>query len=435
MKIVKIITSVICGLAAFSLAFRLTSGRFGGPFGSGSVEQKLVKTAEDFNKRMPVQIDPITRCDRVEVGPGKTITFFYSISQSLSPEEKASLETMTREKLWSDQRTKSLLQSGVTFGYRCFDVAGNEMLEFSITPDGKTSRPASVAPERPEMPTPPSAAPAPPRVAQTAPVPGPATAPSPEYRTWRDATGQFQVEARFVARGEGGVTLKKRDEKEVVVPLERLSQADQDYVAEIALTASSPSATIGPAEPLGVPSAGRPADLLSLIDPRRDQLQGEWRMEDGSLVSPVTSAAMIQIPYSLPEEYSLTLVAEPIAGSDGLNVGIVVGGCQTMVSFDGWGIKANGLNLVDGKTANSNETTKIASVFTAGSPTTIVCTIRKSSVEVTTNGQSLFQWSGDPGRLSLDERFWSGAAPGRLFLGSWETSYRISRLELVPLGR
>jgi hypothetical protein len=97
---------------------------------------------------------------------------------------------------------------------------------------------------------------------------------------------------------------------------------------------------------------------------------------------------MIQVPYTLPEEYSLTMVAQSVAGSGGLNLGIVVGGRQTMVAFEGWGIKANGLNLVDGRTADNNETTKIASVFTTGTATTIVCTVRKSAVQVTARALS-----------------------------------------------
>ena len=97
-------------------------------------------------------------------------------------------------------------------------------------------------------------------------------------------------------------------------------------------------------------------------------------------------------------------------------------------------MKANGLNLVDGKTGNQNETTRIASIFSPNVRVTIVCTVRRGSVEVTCSGSPLIQWSGDPQRLSLDERFWSGGAPDKLFLGVWDTGFRLSKLELVALG-
>jgi len=175
-------------------------------------------------------------------------------------------------------------------------------------------------------------------------------------------------------------------------------------------------------------------DLLALLNPQRDQARGQWRLEGGKLVSPMTQAAMIQFPCAVPEQYCLTMVAQSMAGSGGLNLGIVVGGRQTMVAFEGWRIKANGLNLVDGRSADNNSTTKIASVFLPGTPTTIVCTVRKSAVQVTASGRPLIDWSGDPSRLSLDQRFWSGGAPAKLFLGTWESSWQISKLEVVPLG-
>jgi hypothetical protein len=180
--------------------------------------------------------------------------------------------------------------------------------------------------------------------------------------------------------------------------------------------------------------AGAAVDLLALLNPEQDQLQGQWRREGGALISPATDAAMIQVPYAPGQDYRLTLVAEPATVARGLNLGIVVGGHEVMVALEGWDKRANGLNLVDGKTADDNETTNIAAVFDAGRPTTIVCIVRKTAVQITSNGQPLIQWSGDPARLSLDQRFWPHSAPGKLFLASWESSYRISKLELVPLA-
>lgn len=51
------------------------------------------------------------------------------------------------------------------------------------------------------------------------------------FRTWKDNTGGFEIEAQMVAASDGVITLKKRDGKTVDVPLKRLSQADQDAIA------------------------------------------------------------------------------------------------------------------------------------------------------------------------------------------------------------
>ena len=52
-------------------------------------------------------------------------------------------------------------------------------------------------------------------------------------RTWKDATGNFRIEARFVRLANDVVELfKVLDGSTVKVPLNKLSQADQDWVAK-----------------------------------------------------------------------------------------------------------------------------------------------------------------------------------------------------------
>jgi len=50
-------------------------------------------------------------------------------------------------------------------------------------------------------------------------------------RMWTDNTGKFSVEAEFVEVKDGKVLLKKDNGKVFQVPIERLSDADQRYVA------------------------------------------------------------------------------------------------------------------------------------------------------------------------------------------------------------
>ncbi|MCE9547447.1 MAG: DUF1559 domain-containing protein [Planctomycetia bacterium] len=60
---------------------------------------------------------------------------------------------------------------------------------------------------------------------------GGATAPGAEqpWRTWTDASGSHQVEAQLIAVEGDSVRVKKKDGKVVLVPLARLSAADQEY--------------------------------------------------------------------------------------------------------------------------------------------------------------------------------------------------------------
>ena len=51
-----------------------------------------------------------------------------------------------------------------------------------------------------------------------------------QMRTWSDDSGTFQVEAKFVRLDGSNVVLTRKDGKELVVPVSRLSKADRDVV-------------------------------------------------------------------------------------------------------------------------------------------------------------------------------------------------------------
>src|SRR4051794_17524294 len=68
-----------------------------------------------------------------------------------------------------------------------------------------------------------------------------ATATAAEMRTWSDATGQFKIRAKFLGSDQGKVTLGKEDGSEIDIDLNKLSAADQKYVAEQAGADARPS--------------------------------------------------------------------------------------------------------------------------------------------------------------------------------------------------
>ncbi len=59
-------------------------------------------------------------------------------------------------------------------------------------------------------------------------------------RTWTDATGKFKVQAKLIRRNETSVTLEINAGKEVTLPLNKLSQADQDYLSKDADNSVNP---------------------------------------------------------------------------------------------------------------------------------------------------------------------------------------------------
>lgn len=51
-----------------------------------------------------------------------------------------------------------------------------------------------------------------------------------ELRTWQDTTGQFTIKAKLLRASAGTVTLRKEDGSTIKVPLEKLSDEDQEYI-------------------------------------------------------------------------------------------------------------------------------------------------------------------------------------------------------------
>lgn len=82
------------------------------------------------------------------------------------------------------------------------------------------------APATPEPAAPASTAPPP---TETAVAPA-AAASQGGFRTWRDSSGVYQIEAVLVEYKDQKVTLKKKDGSTIQIPLEKLSTADQQFV-------------------------------------------------------------------------------------------------------------------------------------------------------------------------------------------------------------
>ncbi len=75
-------------------------------------------------------------------------------------------------------------------------------------------------------------------VGSTPPMPA-VPAAKPELRTWTDATGKFSIDANFVEQKDGDVVLRTADGKTLTVPLDKLSETDQEFLEVWSKTASA----------------------------------------------------------------------------------------------------------------------------------------------------------------------------------------------------
>lgn len=176
-------------------------------------------------------------------------------------------------------------------------------------------------------------------------------------------------------------------------------------------------------------------DLLAFVDVTKDQVSGEWQKEGALLLSPKAFGARIELPYQPPDEYELTVIAEPLDEPNGLLLGQRSGENRFAVLLSyaaGKGEPANALENIDGKNVGNASTVRRV-VLVKGRPSQIVCIVRKDSVAVTCDGRELLHWHGDAKRLSLSD-YWKTPNEAALFLGAYDCRYRFSRLTLTPLS-
>ncbi len=179
-----------------------------------------------------------------------------------------------------------------------------------------------------------------------------------------------------------------------------------------------------------------PVDLLQHIDVQRDRLNGEdWKLEDGRLVTADDRASVLTLNHSLTDEYSLEIGGHRLTGTGPLVVGLVLGEHECYALLDAG--RPEGSQFAIGTNADGRLVRRRyrEPLFEPGQPFQVRCVVRATTparIEVTSNGEALVEWSGDPADLELGAG-WSGV-PGQLFLGTNdESSFSIDQLVLAPL--
>lgn len=208
---------------------------------------------------------------------------------------------------------------------------------------------------------------------------------------------------------------------------------EEAVIPDVPLAELSPHQQ-GPGGTDVLPDLTREVDLLALIDPQRDQVRGEWRLVGGKLESPRAYGARIEIPCTLPEEYELTAIVEPLDEPDGLILGQVLEGRRFLVllNYTPEAESLSALENVDGLNVGRNATTRSGQLFRQGRLSHVRCAIRPGRVTVQVDGITVIDWRGDAARLSLSE-YWSTPQADRLFLGAYDCRYRFHRVTLRPL--
>ncbi len=184
---------------------------------------------------------------------------------------------------------------------------------------------------------------------------------------------------------------------------------------------------------------GKSVDLLAVVDPVRDGVAGNWRQSDAEgrheLIAPKGFGTRLELPYSPPTAYRLTVIAEPLDEPHGLAIGLRSGESRflALLGFGDAGGRVSALENVDGRNVADNPTRIGGDLFQKNRPAEIVCTVLADGVTVTVDGKPWIDWKGAPDRLSLSD-YWQTPRQEALFLGAYDCRYRFLRATLEPLA-
>lgn len=204
-------------------------------------------------------------------------------------------------------------------------------------------------------------------------------------------------------------------------------------------TSPPPPTEPAPSKPAPLPAQAKPApegplDLIKLIDPQKDSVAGTWTREGEVLSSPAIPFGRLQLPALPPDEYDLTLIVERKSGVDSFNLGLNSTGHPCVIILDGMkNGDTSGIDLVGGKGFMENETTYKGRLLLQDQPAQIVCAVRKDRITVSVDGRKIIDWAGDSGKLSA-YRGWAVPEPRALFVGSYESGFRVQNLVLSPVS-
>jgi hypothetical protein len=154
------------------------------------------------------------------------------------------------------------------------------------------------------------------------------------------------------------------------------------------------------------PSGG--VNLLKQIDPAKDALNGTWKLT-GRAVESSPPQGQLQIPYTVPDEYILSLAVEK-ASAAALDIKIVlpIGGQQIGVRVSEG---ESYLFLIDGKQGDLVGAGFKGNPFNAQGSNRIVYGAYRKRLTVEVNGMRIIDWPADYRRVSLPSEWRSSGSP------------------------
>ena len=227
----------------------------------------------------------------------------------------------------------------------------------------------------------------------------------------------FEVASRFVGTKES-IAAQERSLKEQGLELSKLTPSNTIPLLDKQVNAAK---------------VGKTVNLLALIDPAKDAVAGKWGFNGAVLVGEKNAeAARIEIPYQPPEEYDFRMVFMRIEGVDCVCQILYKSDRQFQWTMDGWTGTISGIQTIDGKTADNNETTFNGKLLTNGRWHTSIVQVRNNGITVFFDGKRIANLSKAYDTLAIHP-MWKLRDTSVLGVGHYSNKVGFSIVELVEV--
>lgn len=175
-------------------------------------------------------------------------------------------------------------------------------------------------------------------------------------------------------------------------------------------------------------------DLVPRVNPKKHTVSGNWHVAAGCLRVDVGAgaASILELPYTPPEEYDVSVTVERTDGTETFVIGLVASGKAFGVSLDKSGSTTSGLFCLDSAGPEANETGKPQKepLLARGKSRTVVCKVRKNGVGCAIDGKMLVDWQQGFTRIT-EPGGWIPVSKGNLFLAA-AAGFKVSRIVVTP---
>jgi hypothetical protein len=178
----------------------------------------------------------------------------------------------------------------------------------------------------------------------------------------------------------------------------------------------------------------RAVNLLRFVDPARDAVLGEWKLQMDGLASDASDGARLELPYRPPEEYDFRIVFTRLGAADNVSQMLTASGRPFSVTLGGWGNRIFSFERISGLIGNSNPSTvKHPSCLETGKRHTSLVQVRKSGCKLYVDGKLVTFWKTDFKDMSI-QSVWALRDPQLLGVGSWHTPTVFHSIDLREVG-